>query len=124
MKKIRKNRGILFWITGLSGSGKTTIAEKINNDISNKYGPTVIVSGDNLRKMFNLKKFSFFLILHGSWLIHQFPMEWHPRHRSCTPFNARKIPSPSRAMYVLRLAVWSCAFSHLRTENGARVDVS
>ena len=58
MKKLRKNKGILFWITGLSGSGKTTIAEKINNDISNKYGPTVIVSGDNLRKMFNLKKFS------------------------------------------------------------------
>jgi len=58
MKKLRKNKGILFWITGLSGSGKTTIAEKIKNDISNKYGPTVIVSGDNLRKMFNLKKFS------------------------------------------------------------------
>ena len=58
MKKLRKNKGILFWITGLSGSGKTTIAEKINNDISNKYGPTVIVSGDNLRKILNLKKFS------------------------------------------------------------------
>ena len=58
MKILRKNKGILFWITGLSGAGKTTIAEKIKNDISNKYGPTVIVSGDNLRKMFNLKTFS------------------------------------------------------------------
>ena len=58
MRKLRKNKGILFWITGLSGSGKTTIAEKIKNDISNKYGPTVIVSGDDLRKIFNLKKFS------------------------------------------------------------------
>ena len=58
MKKLRKNKGILFWITGLSGSGKTTIAEKIKNDISNKYGPTVIMSGDDLRKMFDLKKFS------------------------------------------------------------------
>jgi len=58
MKKIIKNKGILFWITGLPGSGKTTIAEKIKDDISNKYGPTVILSGNDLREMFNLKKFS------------------------------------------------------------------
>ena len=53
--KLKKNKGILFWITGLSGSGKTAIAEKIKSNILNKYGPTVIVSGDDLRKMFNLK---------------------------------------------------------------------
>jgi len=56
--RLKKNKGILFWITGLSGSGKTAIAEKIKTNISNKYGPTVIVSGDDLRKMFNFKKFS------------------------------------------------------------------
>ena len=56
--RLKKNKGILFWITGLSGSGKTAIAEKIKSYISNKYGPTVIVSGDDLRKMFNFKKFS------------------------------------------------------------------
>ena len=61
MKKLIKNnnnKGILFWITGLSGSGKTEIAEKIKNNILNKYGPTVIVSGDDLRKIFNYRKFS------------------------------------------------------------------
>ena len=56
--KFNKNKGIVFWITGLSGSGKTTIAEKIRNNISNKYGPTAIMSGDDLRKIFNLKKFT------------------------------------------------------------------
>ena len=56
--KPKKNNGILFWITGLSGSGKTTIAKKIESHILKKYGPTVTVSGDNLRKMFNFKKFS------------------------------------------------------------------
>ena len=56
--RLKKNKGILFWITGLSGSGKTAIAEKIKSHISNKYGPTVIVSGDNLRKIYNFKKFS------------------------------------------------------------------
>ena len=58
MKKLKKNKGILFWITGLSGSGKTAIAERIRGNISNKYGTTVAVSGDNLRKIFNYKKFS------------------------------------------------------------------
>ena len=56
--RLKKNKGILFWITGLSGSGKTAIAKKIKNNISNKYGPTVIVSGDDLREIFNFKKFS------------------------------------------------------------------
>ena len=58
MKKLKKNKGILFWITGLSGSGKTTIAQKIESNISNKYGPTVTVSGNDLRRIFNFKKFS------------------------------------------------------------------
>ena len=41
-KKINKKKGILFWITGLSGSGKTSLAKKIKKDISKKYGPTII----------------------------------------------------------------------------------
>ena len=28
-KKIKKDCGVLFWITGLSGTGKSTIGEKI-----------------------------------------------------------------------------------------------
>jgi len=56
--RLKKKNGILFWITGLSGSGKTTIAKKIESHILKKYGPTLTVSGDNLRKIFNFKKFS------------------------------------------------------------------
>ena len=57
-KKINKNKGILFWVTGLSGSGKTVIAEKIMKDISKYYGPTLIVSGDDLRKIFKFNKYT------------------------------------------------------------------
>ena len=32
MKK-NKNKGVVFWITGLPGSGKTTIAKKIKKQI-------------------------------------------------------------------------------------------
>ncbi len=61
MKKHKKKnlkKGTLFWITGLSGSGKTTIAKKIKKDIQNLYGPTLLISGDDIRKIFNFKGYS------------------------------------------------------------------
>jgi len=60
MKKIKisKKKGIFFWITGFSGSGKTAIANKIKPEISKFYGPTILISGDNLRKIFNFKNYS------------------------------------------------------------------
>ena len=58
MKKIKKNKGIVFWITGLSGSGKTTIAEKIKKKIISQYGASLTFSGDDLRKLFNYNQFS------------------------------------------------------------------
>lgn len=57
-RKFDKNKGILFWITGLSGSGKTTIAKKIKKEIDKNFGPTIIISGDNLRKIMKLNKFT------------------------------------------------------------------
>lgn len=59
LRKINKKKGILFWVSGLSGSGKTTIAKKITKDIKKLYGPTVVISGDSLRNMFNLKGYSY-----------------------------------------------------------------
>lgn len=61
MKKIKlnKNKGILFWVTGLSGSGKTTIAKKIKKNITKNYGKTIVLSGDDIRKIFNLKGYSY-----------------------------------------------------------------
>ena len=59
MKKFKKknpNKGILFWVTGLSGSGKTTLAKKIKREIQSLYGPTIVVSGDDIRRIFNFKK--------------------------------------------------------------------
>ena len=55
--KLNKNKGILFWVTGLSGSGKSSIAKKIFPEIKKKYGPTILINGDNMREIFNLKKY-------------------------------------------------------------------
>ena len=59
MKKPSKSRkkGILFFITGLSGAGKTSIAIKIKKEIIKNYGPTLVVSGDEFRKTFKLKSY-------------------------------------------------------------------
>jgi adenylylsulfate kinase-like enzyme len=59
MKKLNKNKGILFWITGLSGAGKTTLGNKIKKDINKIYGPTIMISGDDIRKIFKLKGYEY-----------------------------------------------------------------
>jgi adenylylsulfate kinase-like enzyme len=56
-KKFNNKKGILFWVTGLSGSGKTSISKKIKKEICKKFGPTIIVSGDDLRKIFGFNKY-------------------------------------------------------------------
>ena len=59
MKRINKKKGILFWITGLSGSGKTTLGEKIKRNITSTYGPTIMISGDDLRRIFKLQGYDY-----------------------------------------------------------------
>ena len=60
MKKIKlnPNKGILFWITGLAGSGKTAIAKGIKLKIIKRYGPTILVSGDDMRKIFSFTSYA------------------------------------------------------------------
>lgn len=56
MKK--SNKGILFWITGFSGSGKTQLAKKIHSKITKEYGTTILFSGDDIRRIFKLKGYT------------------------------------------------------------------
>ena len=59
MKKVNNRKGIVFWITGLSGSGKTTLGNMIKKDIRKIYGPTLMISGDNIRQIFDLKGYNY-----------------------------------------------------------------
>lgn len=56
--KINKKKGILFWVEGFSGSGKTEISKKIIPHLNEKYGKTILIQGDDLRKIFKLYDYS------------------------------------------------------------------
>lgn len=55
---MNKKHGIVFWIEGFSGSGKTSISKNIQKELSNLFGTTMVLSGDVLRKFFNKKGYS------------------------------------------------------------------
>lgn len=44
--------GIVYWITGLSGAGKTTIGKLLYGKLKAKHGNTIFLDGDMLRKVF------------------------------------------------------------------------
>ena len=56
-KNYKKNKGVLIWVTGLSGSGKSSIAKKIYPNFEKIFGKTIIINGDDLRKIFRLYGF-------------------------------------------------------------------
>jgi len=55
--KFNKKYGLVFWITGISGSGKTALCKNIYPFIKKKFGPTILLSGDNLRRIFKLNNY-------------------------------------------------------------------
>ena len=57
-KKIKSNTGILFFITGLSGAGKSSLTKLIKPFIQRNYGKTIIISSEKLRKILSLTGFS------------------------------------------------------------------
>ena len=49
MKKIKSQLPVVIWFTGLSGSGKTTIANKIYQILIQKGYKTELIDGDKFR---------------------------------------------------------------------------
>ena len=49
--------GQVIWITGLSGAGKTTLAEELNIRLKKKYIHSIVLDGDVLRNIFTTGSF-------------------------------------------------------------------
>ncbi len=56
--RINNKYGILFFITGLSGSGKTSISSKIKKRIEKKYGKTLLLTGERIRDIYKFHGFT------------------------------------------------------------------
>lgn len=52
----KKHKAGLLWITGLSGSGKTTISKLIYKKLKKKYSNIILLDGDNIRKKLKIEK--------------------------------------------------------------------
>lgn len=52
-RKLNKHNSFLMWFTGLSGSGKSTIANAVENELHKLGIHTYTLDGDNIRKGIN-----------------------------------------------------------------------
>jgi adenylylsulfate kinase len=52
-EKLLGQRGCVLWLTGLSGSGKTTIARKLEEHLVSEGHPCYVLDGDNIRHGLN-----------------------------------------------------------------------
>ncbi|MDB9818856.1 adenylyl-sulfate kinase [Pelagibacterales bacterium] len=59
MKKNNLNKIHCYWITGLSGSGKTTISTMLKEKLESAGSPVIQLDGDILRKVFASKAYSY-----------------------------------------------------------------
>jgi adenylyl-sulfate kinase len=50
---IKKHRSCIIWLTGLSGAGKSTIADLLEEKLNKKGKHTFLLDGDNLRHTLN-----------------------------------------------------------------------
>ena len=56
-KGTKNMTGQVIWITGLSGAGKTTLAEELNIRLKKKYIHSIVLDGDVLRNIFTTGSF-------------------------------------------------------------------
>ena len=57
-EKTKSFKSYVFWITGLPGSGKTTLGKKVLRYVKKNIGPSILINGDDIRKIFKSYKYS------------------------------------------------------------------
>jgi adenylylsulfate kinase len=50
---VQRNRGCVVWFTGLSGSGKSTVANRVDELLAASQVPSFVLDGDNVRHGLN-----------------------------------------------------------------------
>ena len=52
-EKVNGHKGMVLWFTGLSGSGKSTIANALDDELNKLGKKTYFLDGDNIRMGLN-----------------------------------------------------------------------
>ena len=52
-EELLKQKGVVIWFTGLSGSGKSTVANEVANKLHSMGKLTYVLDGDNIRHGLN-----------------------------------------------------------------------
>ena len=50
-----KSKKIVYWVTGISGSGKTTFANILKKELEEKNIDSILLDGDEIRELLNKK---------------------------------------------------------------------
>ncbi len=60
MRNLDLNKGLVIWITGFSGAGKTTISKLLISELKEEGFPVVFLDGDELREVLSANRDSQF----------------------------------------------------------------
>ena len=96
-KKLKQHKSILLWFTGLSGSGKSTIANCVEQELHKNSIHTYTLDGDNIRKGLNSD------------------LSFSPKDRS---ENIRRIAETAHLMMDAGLVVLAAFVSPYRSDRG------
>ena len=102
-KKIMNSKyGLVFWMEGYSGSGKSSIMKLIHSKIEKKYGPTLNISGDDLRKLYNLNGYKKKDRIKNSYKFSQF-LEFLSRKKINILYTVVGLNHSSRKIYKTKI---------------------
>lgn len=59
VEKSMMQKGKVYWLTGLSGAGKTTIGKELFVNLKSKKDNVIFLDGDELREVFDCKEYDF-----------------------------------------------------------------
>lgn len=85
--QVRRARGAVVWFTGLSGSGKSTIANAVDELLNEKQIPSFVLDGDNVRLGLN-PSFEILEPIYGEAFAQRFGLGFGPLDRQ---ENVRRI---------------------------------
>ena len=79
-QSVSRTRGCVVWFTGLSGSGKSTVANCVDTKLHAQNKPSFVLDGDNIRHGLNASP-EILVPVHGAEFAERFGLGFSPQDR-------------------------------------------